>query len=71
MDVVDVIQKDLQHKPFNPNSESHLTFLQNFEKNKKKLVVLKSWNQWVEREYVEPDKTHGRGYLDVLKRNLF
>ena len=39
MDEVDVIQKGLQHKPFNPNSESHLTFLQNLEKNKKKLQI--------------------------------
>ena len=39
MDEVDVIQKGLQHKPFNPNSESHLTFVQNLEKNKKQLQI--------------------------------
>ena len=31
MDAVDYIQKGLQHKPFNPNSETHLQFLQNLE----------------------------------------
>jgi hypothetical protein len=31
MDAVDYIQKGLQHKPFNPNSEAHLQFLQNLE----------------------------------------
>ena len=29
MDEVDVIQKGLQHKPFNPNSEAHKAFLKN------------------------------------------
>jgi lysophospholipase L1-like esterase len=31
MGEVDDIQKGLQHKPFNPNSEAHLQFLQNLE----------------------------------------
>ncbi|MFD1162929.1 MULTISPECIES: GSCFA domain-containing protein [Hwangdonia] len=31
MEAVDGIQKGLQHKPFNPNSEAHLQFLQNLE----------------------------------------
>lgn len=31
MDKVDAIQKGLKHKPFNPNSESHKSFLQTLE----------------------------------------
>ncbi|GAA3587045.1 GSCFA domain-containing protein [Flavivirga amylovorans] len=31
---IDVIQKGLQHKPFNPNSEAHQRFLQNIEAKK-------------------------------------
>jgi len=31
---VDAIQKGLQHKPFNPNSEAHQQFLQNLESRK-------------------------------------
>ncbi len=31
METVDDIQKGLQHKPFNPNSEAHLQFLQKLE----------------------------------------
>ncbi len=34
METVDVIQKGLQHKPFNPNSEAHQKFLQNLEAKK-------------------------------------
>ncbi|APY10245.1 GSCFA domain-containing protein [Seonamhaeicola sp. S2-3] len=39
MDEVDVIQKGLQHKPFNPNSEAHLQFLQKLEKKKAQLSL--------------------------------
>ena len=33
-------------------------------------IFLKSWNEWGEGNYVEPDLKYGKGYLDVLKRNL-
>ncbi|ULC59170.1 GSCFA domain-containing protein [Flaviramulus sp. BrNp1-15] len=34
MDEVDVIQKGIKHKPFNPNSEAHQKFLQKLEEKK-------------------------------------
>ncbi|MGZ0015111.1 GSCFA domain-containing protein [Yeosuana sp. AK3] len=37
METVDDIQKGLQHKPFNPNSEAHLQFLQKLEIKKKEI----------------------------------
>ncbi|PWH84490.1 GSCFA domain-containing protein [Algibacter marinivivus] len=37
MDEVDTIQKGLQHKPFNPQSQSYKTFLQNLEAKKRVL----------------------------------
>ena len=37
MKAVDTIQKGLQHKPFNPNSEAHKQFLQKLELNKLQL----------------------------------
>ena len=39
MDEVDIIQKGLKHKPFNPNSESHQKFLQNLEISKQQLEL--------------------------------
>lgn len=31
------------------------------------IVFLKSWNEWAEGNYVEPDTEHGRGYLEVIR----
>lgn len=35
-----------------------------------RIAILKSWNEWGEGNYVEPDLMYGRGYLDALKNNL-
>lgn len=37
---------------------------------KNKIVFLKSWNEWAEGNYVEPDTVFGDQYLKVLRRNL-
>ena len=35
-----------------------------------RIVFLKSWNEWGEGNYVEPDWQYGRGYLDALRRAI-
>lgn len=35
-----------------------------------RIVILKSWNEWGEGNYIEPDLKFGRGYLEALKRVL-
>jgi len=37
MKAVDVVQKGIQHRPFNPNSEAHLKFLKTLERKKDEL----------------------------------
>lgn len=35
-----------------------------------RIVFLKSWNEWGEGNYMEPDLRYGYGYIDALKRAL-
>lgn len=46
-----------------------------FEINKNKItdnnfIFLKSWNEWGEGNYIEPDLKYGHGYLDTLRLKL-
>jgi len=34
------------------------------------IVFLRSWNEWAEGNYMEPDLKFGRGYLEALKDAL-
>jgi hypothetical protein len=35
-----------------------------------RIVFLKSWNEWAEGNYMEPDLKFGRGYLEALKEAI-
>lgn len=37
----------------------------------KRILLLKSWNEWAEGNYVEPDIKYGHAYLDALKSELY
>lgn len=36
-----------------------------------RIIFLKSWNEWAEGNYVEPDLKYGHGYLEAIKKALF
>jgi hypothetical protein len=37
----------------------------------KRIVFVKSWNEWAEGNCLEPDQKFGRSYLEVCKDELF
>ncbi|MEG0559842.1 MAG: glycoside hydrolase family 99-like domain-containing protein [Muribaculaceae bacterium] len=37
----------------------------------KQIIMIKSWNEWGEGNYLDPDLKYGMQYLDVLKQHLF
>jgi hypothetical protein len=36
----------------------------------KRIIILKSWNEWAEGNYMEPDLKYGRKYLEALKAEI-
>ncbi len=51
----------------------HIAQIFDFLKEKEdedKIVFLKSWNEWGEGNYVEPDIKYGKGYIEALKNKL-
>jgi hypothetical protein len=35
-----------------------------------RLIFIKSWNEWAEGNYLEPDARNGRGYLEALRDEM-
>jgi hypothetical protein len=51
--------------------KEHAKQILNVVNNKKnKLVFLKSWNEWGEGNYMEPDLRYGKGYIKALKEAI-
>lgn len=32
-----------------------------------RIIFLKSWNEWAEGNYLEPDREHGTGFLEAVR----
>ena len=56
-------------KLFKKHVKNVLSLIKNKPKEQQ-IVFLKSWNEWGEGNYMEPDLEFGRGYLEALKESL-
>lgn len=55
------------------NFRKHVEDAVEIVSNKKpehRILFLRSWNEWGEGNYVEPDLKYGHGYLDAIKQSL-
>ena len=55
------------------NFKKHLEKALNYIDHKpddKKVLFLRSWNEWGEGNYVEPDTKYGHGFLDAIKETI-
>lgn len=49
----------------------HVKSALNAVKNKRnKIIFLKSWNEWGEGNYMEPDIKYGKGYIVALHKAI-
>lgn len=54
--------------------ETHVEDAINLVKDKEpdhRIVTIRSWNEWGEGNYLEPDLKYGHGYLDAIKKALY
>lgn len=63
------ILKNSTPELFQKHVEKTISYIQD-KSSEHRVVILKSWNEWAEGNYMEPDLKHGRGYLEALKRAL-
>ena len=55
---------------FKKHIENALDIIKN-KPNERKILFLRSWNEWGEGNYVEPDLKYGKKFLEAIKSSIF
>ena len=67
--IADGIYVNATPEHFRTHIEDALKVIEN-KRHDHKILFLRSWNEWGEGNYVEPDLKYGTGFLDSLKQTL-
>lgn len=65
-----VVLKNSSPESFRIHLKKVLKTVQN-QLPEQRIVFLKSWNEWAEGNYVEPDHQYGNSYLEVIKDEVY
>ena len=65
----DGVYVDSTPKRFKEHVLKALEFIRG-KSDEHKILFLKSWNEWAEGNYLEPDLKYGHGYIDALKEAI-
>lgn len=64
-----IIYTDSTPEEFKHQVDTAIDLVKN-KQSQHKIIFLKSWNEWGEGNFMEPDMQYGHGYLDALKSSL-
>lgn len=64
-----IILHDCEPKYFRALLKETVDLVKN-KSRENRLIFIKSWNEWGEGNYLEPDLKYGKGYLDAMKEEL-
>lgn len=64
-----MIFKNSSPKAFETHLQNAIKLIED-NPDEKKIIFIKSWNEWAEGNYLEPDQKNGFGFLNVVKKNI-
>ena len=64
-----ILLRDCEPKYFGEVCNNAFRIVQD-KSEQKRIVIIKSWNEWGEGNHMEPDRRYGRGYLEELRKAL-